>query len=173
MRRAQVWTLVTLGAMFSLGALVQTGRLMAAPAVSAAAFQGNEPEAPKLRDATEAERKQVTTSIEAQLKAFRSDDYKAAEKYQHSSLKENFASTDAFRAMMRRGYPQVANYKTVTFGEAKSDEKGEQIQIRVTILGKDNVTVKMVYVMVKEEGTFRVLSVFGGQAPKSEPRDLA
>lgn len=128
---------------------------------------------PKLRDCTEAERKQVMTSIENQLKAFRADDFKEAEKYQHSSLKENFGSTDEFRAMMRRGYPQVVNYKSVSFGEARCDPKAEQVQIRVTITGKDSVVVKFVYVMLKEDGQYKVVSVFGGAPTKSEPRDVA
>jgi hypothetical protein len=133
----------------------------------------DEPAEPKLRDCTEAERKAVMTAIENQLKAFRADDYKAAEKYQHSSLKENFANTDEFRAMMRRGYPQVANYKSVSFGEAHCDEKAEQVQIRVSITGKDGVVVKLLYVMFKEDGLYKVVSVFGGGATKSEPRDVA
>lgn len=132
-----------------------------------------QPADPKLRACTEAERKQVMTAIENQLKAFRADDYKEAEKYQHSSLKENFASTDEFRAMMRRGYPQVVNYRSVSFGEARCDEKAEQVQIRVTITGKDSVVVKFLYVMLKEDGQYKVVSVFGGTPTKSEPRDVA
>ena len=93
----------------------------------------------------------------ADRKAFRADDYKTAEKYQSSALKDNFDSTEQFRSMMRRGYPQVANYKSVTFGEARCDEKAEQVQIRVTLTGKDNVTVRMVYVMVKEGGDYDFL----------------
>lgn len=140
-------------------------------------FQGKdkekEPAEPKLRDATEAERKAVMTAIENQLKAFRSDDYKEAEKYQHSSLKENFASPDEFRAMMRRGYPQVTNYKAVSFGEARCDEKAEQVQIKVTITGKDGVIVKFIYVMLKEDGLYKVIGVFNNGPSKSEPRDVA
>lgn len=132
-----------------------------------------EPAEPKLRTATEAERKPVMTAIEAQLKAFRADDYKEAEKYQHSSLKENFASPEEFRAMMHRGYPQVVNYKSVSFGEARCDEKAEQVQIKVTITGKDGVVVKFMYVMLKEDGLYKVIGVFGGGPTKSEPRDVA
>lgn len=161
------------------GVLVLSGsvggmKLLAAPKVQAAAFQDEkQPEPSRLRELTAAERKQVTGAIEAQLKAFRADDFKTAEKYQHSSLKENFPSTEAFRDMMRRGYPQVVNYKSVTFGEARTDEAGDQVQIRVTLTGRDGITVKMVYVMAKEDGEYRVLSVFGGQPPRTEPRDLA
>lgn len=127
----------------------------------------------KLREPTEAERKAVIAAIEAQLKAFRADDFKTAEKYQHSSLRDNFNSTEEFRAMMRRGYPQVVNYKSVSFGAARCDEKGEQAQIHVTLTGKDGVTLRLVYVMLKEEGEYRVATVFGGSPPRTESRDVA
>jgi hypothetical protein len=158
---------------------VLAGGLIGAQAYAAAGHRPlliqdqGQPAEPKLRACTEAERKQVMTAIENQLKAFRADDYKEAEKYQHSSLKENFGSTDEFRAMMRRGYPQVVNYRSVSFGEARCDEKAEQVQIRVTITGKDSVAVKFLYVMLKEDGQYKVVSVFGGTPTKSEPRDVA
>jgi len=175
MRRAQVLQVAVIaGAMVLVGSGLQAARLKAAPQVRTAAFQGkDEPAPPKLRSLTETERKQVTGAIEAQLKAFRADDFKAAEKYQHSSLKENFASTEAFRAMMRRGYPQLLTYKSVAFGESRCDESGEQAQVRVSVTAKDGTVIKLVYVMEKEDGEYRVMSVFGGQPPKSEPRDVA
>ena len=174
-RQRLLQTLGTAGVLMLLGSALPGTGLSAAPrAAIAVAEEKNEPAESKLRDLTATERKAVTGVIEAQLKAFRADDYKTAEKYQSASLKENFDSTEQFRAMMRRGYPQVANYKSVTFGEARCDEKAEQVQIRVTLTGKDNVTVRMVYVMVKEEGEYKVSSVFGGGAtPKSESKDIA
>ena len=174
-RQRLLQALGTAGVLMLIGGVLPATGLSAAPrVVRAAAEEKNEPAEPKLRDLTPAERKSVAGVIESQLKAFRADDYKTAEKYQASALKENFDSTEQFRAMMRRGYPQVANYKSVTFGEARCDEKAEQVQIRVTLTGKDNVTVRMVYVMVKEEGEYKVSSVFGGgAAPKSESKDIA
>lgn len=174
MRQGRVLQVTVIAGALLLGGSLGAMKLLAAPRTEVAVFQDKQGAAPpKLRELTPAERKQVTGAIEAQLKAFRADDFKTAEKYQHSSLRENFKSTEAFRAMMRRGYPQVVNYKTVSFGESRTDEAGEQAQIRVTLTGKDGVTVKMVYVMAKEDNEYRVLSVFGGEPPKTEPRDLA
>lgn len=173
MRQGRILQVAIIAGALVVGGGLASVRLQAAPR-TLLAFQDKEQPAPtKLRSLSEAERKQVTGAIEAQLRAFRADDFKTAEKYQHSSLKENFASTDAFRTMMRRGYPQVVNYKTVAFGESRCDEPGQHAQIRVAITGKDGSVLKMVYVMEKEDGEYRVLSVFGGQPPKSEPRDLA
>ncbi|MGV3723112.1 MAG: DUF4864 domain-containing protein [Actinomycetota bacterium] len=174
MRQVRVLQTAIIAGALVVGGGLASARLQAAPSAALLVFQEkDQPAPPKLRNLTEAERKQVTGAIEAQLKAFRADDFKTAEKYQHSSLKENFGSTDAFRAMMRRGYPQVVNYKTVAFGDSRCDEPGQTVQIRVTITGKDSSVLKMVYVMEKEEGEYRVLSVFGGQPPKAEPRDVA
>jgi hypothetical protein len=126
-----------------------------------------EPRAP-----TEAERKAASDAIEAQLKAFKADDYKKAEKYQSAGLKQNFRSTDEFREMMKRGYPQFANYKSVRFGDARCDAKGDNVQINVTVVGHDNVTVRAVYLMVREEGQYRVSSVFLEERPKADPSEV-
>lgn len=124
------------------------------------------------RKASDSERKAASTVIETQLKAFQNDDYATAEKYQASGLKENFASRDTFRKMMKEHYPQFANYKSVTFGDARADEKGEVIEIQATVTGKDKVVIKAVYVMVKEEGGYRVASVFTPPQRKPDPRDV-
>ena len=63
------------------------------------------PDAPvEPRAPTEAERKAASEAIEAQLKAFKADDYKKAEKYQSSGLRQNFRSTDEFRDMICRQF---------------------------------------------------------------------
>jgi len=127
---------------------------------------------PRLRAATEAERKAAIASIEAQLKAFRDDDYAKAEKYQHSSLRRNFDAPGQFRRMMREAYPQFANYKSATFGDAKCDEKGETLVIPVSVTGQDRLTVRAVYMLLKEDGEYRVAGVTGGIARKADPRNI-
>lgn len=125
-----------------------------------------------LRAATEVERKGAIASIETQLKAFKANDYVKATKYQHSSLRDNFRTPEEFRKMMRESYPQFANYKSVTFGEARCDAKGEAMQIQATVTGQDGVVVRAIYVMVKEEGEYRVGSVLGGIPSRVVPREV-
>jgi len=177
MRSSRIrWTLLAGGVLLLSGALAP-GMLAAAPGVRQAADEKPnkekeeaQPLPPGIRLATEAERKAVTTAIEAQLKAFRDNDYEKAQKYQSAELKRG-TTLEMFRRMMREVYPQFANYKSVTFGEARCDTKGEVVQIRVTLTGQDRVTVKAVYMMEKEDGEYRVSGVFGGMPAKFSPKD--
>ena len=72
----------------------------------------------KPRKATADERQGAIRSILAQLDAFRRDDYQSAAKYQSSSLRRNFGSTAAFQSVIEKSYPQFADYKSATFGNA-------------------------------------------------------
>lgn len=152
-----------------------TGRLVASPREEAVqlAVEEKAPEADETRKATDAEYKAVTTAIEAQLKAFKADDYTLAMKYQSEGLKGNFESPDDFRRMMRRSYPQFANYKSITFGEARATKNGDAIRVPATLTGMDRVVIKAVYVMVREKGEYRVASVFGGTPKDTPKRDVA
>lgn len=123
------------------------------------------------RKPTEAERKGAIESIEGQLKAFKANDWKKAITFQSSELKDVFPTTADFEKAIKEGYPQFASYKSATFGEATCNKSGEQLVIQITLTGTDNVTVKGVYVMVKEEGQYRVGSVLGGRAEPKNPKD--
>ncbi len=130
------------------------------------------PDADGTRPANEAERKSAIASIEGQLKAFREDDYEKATKYQCLELRKGFKSSEEFRRAIKVGYPQFANYKTVMFGEAICDEKGERLHIRITLTGQDGVVVRALYLMIKEEGEYRVGGVFGGAKSAPDPRNI-
>jgi F0F1-type ATP synthase assembly protein I len=127
---------------------------------------------PEFRKATDEERKAATTAIEAQLKAFRDDDYEKAGKYQSAGLRKNVPSAEAFRAMMRRSYPQFAKYKSVSFGDARCSPDGALFQINLVLTGQDGVTVRATYLMVKEEGEYKVATVLGGTPPKIAPKNI-
>lgn len=130
------------------------------------------PPPPKLRDPTAAERKAAEKAIEDQLKAFKADDYKKAEQYQSAGLRENFESPEQFRRMMKAAYPQFANYKSVKFGQARCDDKAEMVMIEATVTGQDGVVVRAVYMMVKEEGEYRVGGVNTPTTRRADPRDV-
>lgn len=169
------WTTLSAAAFLMAGAAAYCVDLRAEPRLAQAAqekAEPAEPAEPKLRKPTDAERKAAITSIEAQLKAFRDDDYVKATKYQSSGLRGNFDTPDDFRRMMRQSYPQFANYKSVSFGEALCSEKGEVLRINATITGQDGVTVRGIYIMVREEGEYRVSTVLGGVRPKPSPKDI-
>lgn len=123
------------------------------------------------RQATVVETKAVTSSITAQLEAFKRDDYKTATKYQSARLRQNFGSVEKFRAMIRNGYPHFAHYKKVRFGPVQADEKGRLALVAVNIVGVDGKLAAADYQMVLEQGLWRVAGVAGGNAivPRRAP----
>ncbi len=124
--------------------------------------QAQGPVKAKMRPAKAAERQAAIHSIQAQLKAFGHDDYKTAITYQSAGLKKNFLSTDAFRTMMVRKYPEFAHYKSAMFGPAQCDPAGRHLTIWTSVTGQDGVTVKALYLMVREGKVYRVEGVAGG-----------
>lgn len=132
-----------------------------------AAAQGAGPDAGKMRPAKAAERQGVAASITAQLKAFQKDDFQKAAQYQSANLKRNFPSVPAFRQMMKAGYPQFTNYKSVQFGDARADASGQHVLMPVTLVGRDGVTLRALYLMVKEGKMYHVDGVVGGAKPPS------
>ena len=109
-------------------------------------------------------------SIEAQVDAFRKDDYERAVFYQSSSLRRNFPSIAAFRTMMKSRYPQFASPAGVAMGSSRVSADGQHMQVAVRVTGTDGVKVRAVYSLVMEDGIFHVEGVSGGQAaPPSSP----
>ena len=149
-------------------AVVGPSPFAAAPSVRAAQEL---PVPPGGRKATDAERKAAAASIEGQLKAFKADDYAAAMKYQSSNLKDNFDTPEEFRRAIKQGYPQFARYKSIAYGQATADEKGDRLAIQVTLTGEDNITVRGIYLMLREKGEYKVDSVLSGTRPRTAPRD--
>ena len=114
---------------------------------------------PVTRALTEKERKDATAAIEGQLKAFKSNDWEAATKFQHTSLRKAFNSPADFRQAIQRGFPQFANYKSVTFGDSRCSTNGDRVEIRMRVTGTDGVSVRATYVLMREENEYRVAGV--------------
>ena len=123
-----------------------------------------------VRTATEDEKKAAAAAIEAQLKAFRSDDYAAAMRYQSGGLRRDVGSVTDFRQMMRRQYPQFVNYREVEFREARASQDGHVVEVKIVLTGMDRVIVRATYAMVREQNEYRVLGVTPVRPPN--PRDF-
>jgi hypothetical protein len=117
---------------------------------------------PNLAKASAMVTKAVTTSIVAQLKAFKRDDYAHASTYQSAGLKHNFLSVEQFRTMMKSTYPEFASYKSVIFGPVYVTADKQHAEVPVKLIGTDGVAVTGVYIMVLEGGIYRVAAVSGG-----------
>lgn len=127
---------------------------------------------PEFRKATDAEMRAACDSIERQLKAFKSDNYREAEKFQSAALRRNFADPADFRRMMQRSYPQFARYRSITFGAATCSKDGRYLRIPVVVTGEDERTVRAVYEMVMEQGLYRVQGVEGGAPRPPAPAEV-
>ena len=123
-----------------------------------------------VRPAKAAERTAAISAIQAQLKAFGRDDYKAAIVYQSSGLRRNFASPEQFQAMIKQVYPEFAHSKRAFFGPAQANLTGSHLVIPAAVTGTDGITVHAVYLMVREGKQYKVEGVAGGAiTPPSNP----
>ena len=147
--------------------------LSAAGLLAAALAAGAQGAVLKTRAAKPAERASAIASIQGQLKAFNKNDYKTAVTYQSAGLRRNFSSPAAFRTLITQAYPQFAHSKSVTFGPAQCDATGSHLSLPATVIGKDGVTVRAMYLLVREGKAYHVEGVTGGMRvlPDSDTPD--
>ncbi|MBM3457469.1 MAG: DUF4864 domain-containing protein [Armatimonadetes bacterium] len=124
------------------------------------------------RVATEEEKKAATGAIEAQLTAFRNNDYDKAIQFQSNTLRRNFDSVRQFREMIQQSYPQFARCRRVEFGATRSTEDGGALEVRAVVTGQDDRVVRATYVMVREGMEYRVQGVEGGRPFTVNTRDI-
>ena len=92
----------------------------------------------------------ASAAVTSQLQAFKRDDYAAGLKLQSTNLKSNFSSVAVFRAMLKQNYPQFANFKSITFDDARYNSTAKRVALRVTLIGMDGITLRAVYFLVRE-----------------------
>lgn len=139
--------------------------------ISAAAFtallllpsaKGQEPASAPTRPAKAVERLAAISSVQAQLQAFRKDDYKTAVSYQSAGMRHKFTSLAVFRTMMLKVYPEFAHSKSVRFGPANCDATGLHLAIPAAVTGQDGITVNALYLLVREGKVYHIEGVAGG-----------
>lgn len=108
--------------------------------------------------------KAVIHSIKAQLAAIRTGDADKAMYYQSTGLRRNFASPQAFVQTIATHYPEFGHCRSADFSPVRIDPTGEHAVVVVTCLGEDGRRAQGYYIMVKENGVFRVAGVQGGNA---------
>jgi hypothetical protein len=93
--------------------------------------------------------------IEAQLRAFRSDDSVQAFAYASPAIQSIFKNADTFMSMVRAGYKPVYRPQEVEFRDLVPVE-GRWTQ-RVLLVGPDGVPIVAQYVMEKQpDGSWRI-----------------
>ena len=111
---------------------------------------------------TGAVKKAVTGSIQAQLTAIRTGDANKAIFYQSSGLRRNFATPKQFVQSITRYYPEFGHSRSAEFGPVWVDKTGNYAEVVVTSRGENGQRARGYYMMVQEDGVFRVAGVGGG-----------
>lgn len=166
-------------ALLGCGAFLWT---QGAQPTSSDAFAAPRQTAPKAnaarpKPASAAEKNAAIKSIRGQLHAFDIGDWKGAVAFQSSGLKTNFATPGEFGAMIQRAYPAFIKARRVDFGPALSS--GPMLQMQVRLSPRQGEPMVVVYMLVKENGQYRISGVQGGIAeppgnnshPQAQPDD--
>lgn len=101
-------------------------------------------------------RNEVTSVIEEQLAAFRSGDYQKAHTFAVSEMRDALGVVE-FEAMVRLGYPVIANSRSAAFGLALDTGDEAVITVRVQDEGGDSIAYQ--YHLRKEAGGWRIAGV--------------
>ena len=107
----------------------------------------------------DADVKAAQTTIDAQLKAFRSGDNDAAYSYAAPNVKQIFPTLDVFMSMVTNGYAPVQKPQRYSFG--KSEAMGpNKIAQQVFIVGPDGKDYEALYTLeLQPDGMYRITGV--------------
>jgi len=100
--------------------------------------------------------KELIDVIEAQLAAFRKDDYPGAYKFAATAVKAQFP-LPTFERMVRQGFPYIARSSGVQFGVIL--DNGQQAVVNVMVSGQTGRSRRYQYIMQRESGVWRVGAV--------------
>lgn len=99
----------------------------------------------------------IQAVIEAQIEAFKADDFAKAFSYASPTIKNNFRTAENFGLMVRQGYPMVWRPSDVSFGE--SLPHGGVIWQKVLIRDAKGALFMLNYEMVQEGETWQINAV--------------
>lgn len=121
-------------------------------------------EAPTLRASKPEVRKQIVTTIENQLAAFRKNDLVTAYAYASSALRA-VKPIEIFGAIVQENYPEIWANTRAEFGIVRDD--GAAAAVVVHVFSKD-ADASYDYTLVKENGRWRVHGVLRHSPVKEE-----
>ncbi len=105
---------------------------------------------------TDPVKQELSRVIDAQLAAFRANDYAKAYTFAAGAIQEMFA-VGSFEEMVKSGYPLIAHAAKVEYGLAF--DTGEEAVINVTVEGSDGRRVQYQYLLKKEGGAWKISGV--------------
>ena len=105
---------------------------------------------------TAAVKQELTSVIDAQLAAFRANDYRKAYTFAAGMIKEMFPA-EQFETMVKTGYPLIAGSAKAEYG--MSFDTGEEAVVNVTVEGADGKQTQYQYLLKKEDGAWKINGV--------------
>lgn len=103
-------------------------------------------------------KKELIAVIDAQLAAFREDDFSRAYGFAAGSIRGMFPPA-AFEKMVRAGYPLIARSARAEYGIALDSGDDAAIAVRVTGADEKGTTAEYLYTLSKENGVWKITGV--------------
>jgi hypothetical protein len=101
-------------------------------------------------------RREVLAVIEGQFSAFQDGDYARARAFAAPGIQQQF-DVAAFERMVKDGYPVIAYWRTVHFGDV--EDNGREAVALVSVRGRRGQTRFFRYLLVREGGQWRINGV--------------
>ena len=109
--------------------------------------------------AGEAEIRSAQSTIDAQLRAFQSNDGALAYSYAAPNVKRIFPNVEIFMGMVENGYRPVRNPRNYAFGKVE-EPSGTSVIQQVLIQGPDGKDYEAVYTLeLQPDGVYRITGV--------------
>lgn len=126
---------------------------LAGPAPLTTAAGAVEADAAPVHPSSTTVKHDLTTVIDAQLAAFRAEDYPKAYTFAAAEIKGVLGVAE-FEVMVKRGYPVIARSATAEYGLAF--DTGDQAVVNVRVVDENGKGVEYQYVLKKEGGRWRI-----------------
>ncbi len=120
---------------------------------------------PELRPSAARERTEVRRVVGAQLAAWRGEDFPRAYALAASAIREQIP-LPAFIAMVRKGYPEIADNTRAEMGPVV--DNGTSARMSVRVFGREGRVANVRYLLVREDGEWRISGVVGETRPLND-----
>lgn len=109
-----------------------------------------------LHRSTAEARRQVVGVVESQFNAFRDGDYARAYSFAGAGIQQQF-NVAAFERMVKDGFPVIAYWRTVSFGEV--EDNGREAVATVSVQGRGGRMRLFRYLLLREANEWRISGV--------------
>ena len=107
---------------------------------------------------------QLIKVIQAQLAAFRQEDYSTAYTFAAADFKSQISLT-AFERMVKTSFPQIARSRAAEYGVIM--DNGADARVEVTIVGETGTRIHYQYILHQENGGWKIGGVNEGPSEKN------